>query len=558
MVSLKLAEVAKRLGKNISQIAEETGLNRNTVTALYHGKVDGIKFETVEVLCNTYHLALTDLLDYASASKKDEQDPKWYRQEDKVVPFTCWPWLMALNLTPSTKIKTGYGKANIYFCQDSGYVYWEHVAINTYAKEIFRILGDSTERKKVYAEYEKHAHTLEKLYRHTALEDVLVYDMKTLLGFYDHVWRIYEKFWHQSLFIDSLDAGVDQKLIRTIVERYKFTPDEVAILTTPEGMTFHQERLLMLTSMAKRWARRRDSLNAKSLRTFVQTDPEVALYRKTFDYTHSNYALVRHMTEDEVYEDILRRVGDKESLNKERQALVSYSEERRKQTENVLRKHNLKENPLALFADLTFWREHRKKINLMGFHLLDAVLDWLERHSGITKADLKYLCYDEIQAVLKGSITQDALKRRREEGMMVMTDGETYQVIVGAQASSLRDQFEEERGSSKRQNILQGQVASQGYVKARARVILQVADFPKFQDGEVLVTGMTRPEFVPLMKRASAIVTNEGGITCHAAIVSRELGKPCVIGTRNATDVIKDGDMIEVRATHGTIRIVEA
>ena len=103
-----------------------------------------------------------------------------------------------------------------------------------------------------------------------------------------------------------------------------------------------------------------------------------------------------------------------------------------------------------------------------------------------------------------------------------------------------------------------GQTASQGYAKGVARIILTQDDFGRFGEGEILVTSMTRPEFVPLMKKAAAIVTNEGGITCHAAIVSRELGKPCVIGTKNATKIIKDGDLVEVRANHATVRILRA
>jgi pyruvate,water dikinase len=77
-----------------------------------------------------------------------------------------------------------------------------------------------------------------------------------------------------------------------------------------------------------------------------------------------------------------------------------------------------------------------------------------------------------------------------------------------------------------------------------------------FQEGEILVTGMTRPEFVPLMRRAAAIVTDEGGITCHAAIVSRELNKPCIIGTKFATHILKDGDEVLVDANQGIITIL--
>jgi pyruvate,water dikinase len=68
---------------------------------------------------------------------------------------------------------------------------------------------------------------------------------------------------------------------------------------------------------------------------------------------------------------------------------------------------------------------------------------------------------------------------------------------------------------------------------------------------------MTRPEFVPLMKLASAIVTDDGGITCHAAIVSRELGIPCIIGTKVGTKVFKDGDRVEVDANRGIIRKIK-
>ena len=68
---------------------------------------------------------------------------------------------------------------------------------------------------------------------------------------------------------------------------------------------------------------------------------------------------------------------------------------------------------------------------------------------------------------------------------------------------------------------------------------------------------MTRPDYIVAMKKAGAIVTNEGGITCHAAIVSRELGIPCVIGTKHATKILKNGDFIEVDADNGIIRILE-
>ena len=79
----------------------------------------------------------------------------------------------------------------------------------------------------------------------------------------------------------------------------------------------------------------------------------------------------------------------------------------------------------------------------------------------------------------------------------------------------------------------------------------------KFQNGEVLVTGMTDPNFTDLMKKAAAIVTDGGGMLSHAAIVARELKTACVIGTKIATQVLKDGDFVEVDANIGVVRILE-
>ena len=75
--------------------------------------------------------------------------------------------------------------------------------------------------------------------------------------------------------------------------------------------------------------------------------------------------------------------------------------------------------------------------------------------------------------------------------------------------------------------------------------------------GDILVAPMTSPDFITAMRKASAVVTNEGGMTCHAAIVSRELKIPCIVATRIATKVLKDGDIIEVDATKGIVRKIK-
>jgi pyruvate, water dikinase len=101
--------------------------------------------------------------------------------------------------------------------------------------------------------------------------------------------------------------------------------------------------------------------------------------------------------------------------------------------------------------------------------------------------------------------------------------------------------------------LARGLGAAPGAASGPVRVIRALDDADTLEAGEVLVTHMTAPDWVPLMRRAAAIVTDSGGMTCHAAIVSRELGIPCVVGTAAATKVLRDGQMVTVDATHGTV-----
>ncbi len=108
-------------------------------------------------------------------------------------------------------------------------------------------------------------------------------------------------------------------------------------------------------------------------------------------------------------------------------------------------------------------------------------------------------------------------------------------------------------GPSEEAPILRGFGASPGVAVGTARLLHGAAELDKLSAGEVLVTSMTTPDMVPAMSRAAAIVTDEGGMTCHAAIVSRELGVPCVVGTREATAKLSDGMEVTVDGKAGLV-----
>jgi len=101
--------------------------------------------------------------------------------------------------------------------------------------------------------------------------------------------------------------------------------------------------------------------------------------------------------------------------------------------------------------------------------------------------------------------------------------------------------------------LLKGLGAAPGIAIGSVKILKSAKEIDKIQKGDVLVAKMTSPDYVPAMKKAVAIITDEGGMTCHAAIVSRELGIPCIVGTTNATQLLKDGQVVTVDAKRGIL-----
>lgn len=101
--------------------------------------------------------------------------------------------------------------------------------------------------------------------------------------------------------------------------------------------------------------------------------------------------------------------------------------------------------------------------------------------------------------------------------------------------------------------LVKGLAAGPGTASGPVNIIHSAQEIDKIKKGDILVTEMTNPDFVPAMRRAAAIVTNEGGMTCHAAIVSRELGVPCIVGTLNGTTILKQNDVVTVDGSKGLV-----
>ncbi len=207
---------------------------------------------------------------------------------------------------------------------------------------------------------------------------------------------------------------------------------------------------------------------------------------------------------------------------------------------------------------MMFFRDIRKDPIAQALAILADISTIMTQRAGIEVRHAPYIfLYEYMKGVEHLKSIRDEISSR-ERGCLYLASPDYAYEIEHCDFPDVEKQLQEWTKHPKHDaDELKGHTACRGFVRGIVRVVSDPHDDRGFQDGDILVTSMTRPEFMPIMKRAGAVVTNEGGITCHAAIVSRELKKPCIIGTKIATQVLHDGDLVEVDADNGVVRVVE-
>ncbi|GEM_PF-94993 len=199
-------------------------------------------------------------------------------------------------------------------------------------------------------------------------------------------------------------------------------------------------------------------------------------------------------------------------------------------------------------------RKENEDVYKIGFDAQKELLQKLEKNEKIIAGSLSYLTAVEFESFITNRHLPNNLDKRKE---FVLVKEHVSGIEVFYEKSKLKEFCLEEEHETREINEIKGTTAYKGKTQGRIKIIRLIEDAKGLQEGDVLVASMTDPRYVPIMKKAAAIITDEGGITCHAAIVSRELKKPCIIGTKIATKILKDGDLVEVDATHGIVKIIK-
>lgn len=204
---------------------------------------------------------------------------------------------------------------------------------------------------------------------------------------------------------------------------------------------------------------------------------------------------------------------------------------------------------------MTYLKAYRKEVLIYSNFKMSPVLEEIALRIKKEKSLVRCLLVDEMRAALseKRMVSEQELNERRRELITVASDGTVCLLKDKAKKKALLEQLVEKKEIC---TVIKGQCAFPGCVRGIVKIVEKKEDMKNFNEGDILVSRSTNPDLLFAMEKAAAIVTDIGGISCHAAIVSRELEKPCIIGTKCITAMVRDGMLIEVDANNGTVTVI--
>lgn len=265
------------------------------------------------------------------------------------------------------------------------------------------------------------------------------------------------------------------------------------------------------------------------------------------------------MTPNDVVVSLSEFLATGETVGTKLQRLVERSEKLAREKEEIIKEVGLTDDLQHLFriyATFLSLKDHRKGIYQKSYVAMDPVITEIAKRVGLSVEETKYLTTAEIGEALKEKKDFSTIAKKRTKYCMFRIGGGQTEVLDDNAIERVRREIMEEITIDE-VTELKGSTAFVGKVQGAVKIIIDREDVVKMNDGDILVSPSTNPDLISAMQKAGAFITDMGGITCHAAIIAREMRKPCVIGTKTATKILHDGDLVEVDADHGVVRILE-
>lgn len=453
----------------------------------------------------------------------------WYRQGVEGVPFFM--------THPMMRIFYLLGERDSFYfnIKTSHYGYWEVNKARAKATAFFeKEIKTGTLLGSTIREWRKVVTALESIYNE--IDKTTPKQKKKLKELLLSLLSLFDPFWDPSLIHEFFDPVSDELVIDLLKQNPspKISVKEFKKLCMPTVLSAAQKELY-------------------DFYTAMQTEKGLAQHAGKYYWIQTGWAGSKPLDIHFFKEKKARLLDEHVDPKKEKKKLDDFLEELDRDKKDILKKHKLSprlRDAAAFFQRMSSWREERKVASSKINYYLDV---WLTKYlDGIAfEKKLAYFATPEEVLLQKptSAFKKELLERSKTHVLFAKHDKPTF--VTGPSAEHWIRRFRQ--ATQPKANRLYGSVANPGKAEGIVNIILTVEDMKQFHKGNILIAPMTRPEYLPAMKKAAAIVTEEGGITSHAAIVSRELGVPCVVGVQHATQVFTDEDSVFVNADHGIV-----
>ena len=374
------------------------------------------------------------------------------------------------------------------------------------------------------------------LFAHTDIiekTDLTKLSEKEFLALWQDFYKHINAFWLPTIIQELGTYGSEGVLSDLLLARgvhKQDIPGVMEILTAPDTLSFYRKEEIELANAS-----------------------DIVLHQKKYFWLKNSYngsSVLSHS----FFEERKRKLP-KDLHHREEKRM----NETKKRKADAQRKYKLPKRIMDIADAVAFgieWQDERKGYIFLTIHHKTLLLAEASRRLGVALEQLLDLPFFETEKYLTGEQLRLSEKREffgihqneRQSKLLSEEEAESYwNIYVEGEADKNIRSF---RG-------ITVSVGKGGAVRGRVKILLDPHDLTSFKEGDILVTSMTSPEYVFAMKKAGAIITDTGGLTSHAAVTSRELGKPCIVGTKVATKVLKDDDLVEVDAKRGIVTLLE-
>ncbi|MDZ7798242.1 MAG: PEP-utilizing enzyme [Patescibacteria group bacterium] len=339
------------------------------------------------------------------------------------------------------------------------------------------------------------------------------------------------------------------------LENITLTPDQaLGILIVPDDTTIYQEKEEKLAKLSKKY--RRTVAGYKSEKYLSdnhhQLNKEIKKFIKQYCWVGFNY--VGPALD---YKTVVKELLQAHDNTKQKTPT-------KKEIHKICKFNEREKHIFYALEMISYTKDLRNTTDDYIHYCFSIFYDEISKRTGLTKTDIQFLWDNELEKLLKSdnNISRPYIQKKRKfcAAFALLKSLKMKEYYIGHEASKKREfVFKNSNQILEKisQNIIKGTIASTGVVTGKVKIINNIKEVKKVKKGDILVTGMTSPKYMSAIYNSNAIITDDGGLTCHAAIIARELKKPCIIGTKTATRVLKDGDLVEVDANNGIVKIIQ-